>query len=151
MISRTCCSTSGTRSSLWQAGLETALALRPAKRAFDVAMLDVNLAGQASFQVAEVLRARGIPIFSQPATGLRGIAEAHPPGAVLQKPFRAQDLEEMLRAAAQPDQPGRRGRTPSLSRGRGQRAGAALFGADATVAIAVICSKARRRACVGFG
>jgi CheY-like chemotaxis protein len=81
--------------------LETALALA-GEASFDVAMLDVNLAGQASFPVADVLRTRGIPYLFATGYGTQGIAEAHRQAPVLQKPFRARDLEEVLRAAAQP-------------------------------------------------
>jgi CheY-like chemotaxis protein len=81
--------------------LETALALAT-EASFDVAMLDVNLAGQASFPVADVLRARGIPYLFATGYGVQGIAEAHRQAPVLQKPFRARDLEAVLRAAAQP-------------------------------------------------
>jgi CheY-like chemotaxis protein len=81
--------------------LETALAFAR-DATFDVAMLDVNLAGQASFPVAEVLRARGIPYLFATGYGIQGIAEAYRGAPVLQKPFRAKDLEESLRAAAQP-------------------------------------------------
>jgi CheY-like chemotaxis protein len=81
--------------------LETALSLAR-EAGFDVAMLDVNLAGQASFPVADVLRERGIPYLFATGYGVQGIAEAHRAAPVLQKPFRARDLDETLRAAVQP-------------------------------------------------
>jgi CheY-like chemotaxis protein len=81
--------------------LETALSFAREAQ-LDVAMLDVNLAGQASFPVADVLRERGIPYLFATGYGVQGIAEAHRQAPVLQKPFRARDLEEMLRAVAQP-------------------------------------------------
>jgi CheY-like chemotaxis protein len=78
--------------------LETALAM--AREAIcDVAMLDVNLAGQVSFPVADALRARGIPYLFATGYGMQGILEAHRSAPVLQKPFRTRDLEEALRAA----------------------------------------------------
>lgn len=79
--------------------LESALALAR-EGSFDIAMLDVNLAGQASFPVADLLRERGIPYLFATGYGVQGIAEAHRTVPVLQKPFRARDLEETLRAAA---------------------------------------------------
>jgi CheY-like chemotaxis protein len=69
---------------------------------FDVAMLDVNLAGQASFPVADILRDRGIPYLFATGYGVQGIAETYRAAPVLQKPFRARDLEETLRAATHP-------------------------------------------------
>ena len=79
--------------------LESALALAR-EGSFDIAMLDVNLAGQASFPVADLLRERGIPYLFATGYGVQGIAESHRAVPVLQKPFRARDLEETLRAAA---------------------------------------------------
>lgn len=69
---------------------------------FDVAMLDVNLAGQPSFPVADALRERGIPYLFATGYGVQGIAEAYRSVPVLQKPFRERDLDEALRAARPP-------------------------------------------------
>jgi CheY-like chemotaxis protein len=66
---------------------------------FDLAMLDVNLAGQTSFPVAEILAGRGIPFLFATGYGIKGIAEEYRAYPVLQKPFRAQDLEQVLREA----------------------------------------------------
>lgn len=77
--------------------LESALILAR-ESAFDVGMLDVNLAGQASFPVADVLRERGIPFLFATGYGVQGIAEAYRSATVLQKPFRERDLEAALRA-----------------------------------------------------
>jgi CheY-like chemotaxis protein len=63
---------------------------------FDLAMLDVNLAGQQSFPVADVLIGRGIPFLFATGYGIKGIPEAYRDRPVLQKPFRAQDLGEAL-------------------------------------------------------
>ena len=43
--------------------------------AVDVAVLDVNLAGQASYLVAEVLRERGVPVVFATGYGAAGIPE----------------------------------------------------------------------------
>ena len=77
--------------------LEPALSLAR-EAAFDVAMLDVNLAGEASFPVADALRERGIPFLFATGYGIQGIAEDYRDAPVLQKPFRALDLEQALRA-----------------------------------------------------
>jgi CheY-like chemotaxis protein len=82
--------------------LDAALSLA-SEGSFDIAMLDVNLAGQASFPVADMLRTRGIPYLFATGYGIQGIAEEHRHAPVLQKPFRARDLGEMLKAATQPD------------------------------------------------
>ena len=77
--------------------LEPALSLAR-EGLFDLAMLDVNLAGQASFPVADALRERGIPFLFATGYGVQGIAEEYRSAPVLQKPFRARDLEDALRA-----------------------------------------------------
>lgn len=75
--------------------LEPALALAR-EGAFDIAMLDVNLAGQASFPVADALKERGIPFLFATGYGIQGITENYRSAPVLQKPFRARDLQEAL-------------------------------------------------------
>ena len=75
--------------------LEPALSLAR-DGAFDLAMLDVNLAGEQSFAVADVLAARGIPFLFATDYGIKGIADQYRDRPVLQKPFRASDLGEAL-------------------------------------------------------
>jgi CheY-like chemotaxis protein len=75
--------------------LEPALALAQEAN-FDAAMLDVNLAGQPSFPVAEVLHERGIPFLFATGYGIKGIEEEYRSFPVLQKPFRAGDLAKVL-------------------------------------------------------
>jgi CheY-like chemotaxis protein len=78
--------------------LEPALSL--AREAdFDFAMLDVNLAGQASFPVAAILVERNIPFLFATGYGVKGIAEEYRGHPVLQKPFRSADLHAALEAA----------------------------------------------------
>lgn len=67
---------------------------------FDAAMLDVNLAGEASFPVADLLAERGIPFLFATGYGLQGIDERYRDRPVLQKPFRAIDLAAALEALA---------------------------------------------------
>jgi CheY-like chemotaxis protein len=64
---------------------------------FDLAMLDVNLAGETSFPVAAILADRGIPFLFATGYGIKGIAEEYRDRPVLQKPFRTQDLAAALR------------------------------------------------------
>jgi CheY-like chemotaxis protein len=64
----------------------------------DAAILDVNLAGEQSFPVAELLDERGIPFLFATGYGLQGIEERYRSRTVLQKPFRAIDLRDALAA-----------------------------------------------------
>ena len=81
--------------------LEPALSL--AREAdFDLAMLDVNLAGEQSFPVAQVLVERGIPFLFATGYGVKGIIEQYRAYPVLQKPFRTRDLAEALAGIAPP-------------------------------------------------
>ena len=68
--------------------------------AFDVAMLDVNLAGDRSFPVAVLLAGRGSPFLFATGYGLDGIEEKYRDRPVLQKPFRACDLAAAVEALA---------------------------------------------------
>jgi CheY-like chemotaxis protein len=83
-----------------QAGtIEEALAL--AKQAeFDVALLDVNLNGKPITPVVEILIERGLPFVFASGYGRRGVPEAYPETATLQKPFQIEALARALEAAA---------------------------------------------------
>ena len=78
--------------------LEPALSLA-AEGQFDLALLDVNLAGSQSFPVAAILRDRNIPFLFATGYGIKGIIEEFRSYPVLQKPFRAVDLEQALERA----------------------------------------------------
>ena len=67
---------------------------------FDAAMLDVNLAGEMSFPVADLLAERGIPFLFATGYGLQGLEERYRGRPVLQKPFRATELRKALEAIA---------------------------------------------------
>ncbi|HEY6916844.1 MAG TPA: response regulator [Allosphingosinicella sp.] len=62
----------------------------------DLAMLDVNLAGDLSFPVADILETRGIPYLFATGYGRKGVKDEYGGVPVLQKPFRARDLEEAI-------------------------------------------------------
>ena len=64
--------------------------------AFDLAMLDVNLAGDLSFPIADVLEARGIPYLFATGYGRQGVRDDYGSVPVLQKPFRARDLQAAI-------------------------------------------------------
>ena len=63
---------------------------------FDMALLDLNLAGARSYPVADVLRERGIPFAF--LTGYRAgdLEEAYRATPILVKPFRRTDLQAIL-------------------------------------------------------
>jgi CheY-like chemotaxis protein len=81
------------------AGLATSLdqALPLAERGeFDFAVLDINLAGQTSFPVADALRARGIPFLFASGYSSRGVNEAYRDAVRIQKPFLSRDLAQAI-------------------------------------------------------
>jgi CheY-like chemotaxis protein len=66
---------------------------------FDVALLDVNLQGENTGAVAEVLDARGVPFVFATGYGGQGLPEAFRDRPALKKPFQMDGLEQMLRSA----------------------------------------------------
>jgi CheY-like chemotaxis protein len=80
-------------------GLAAALDLANATAELDAALLDVNLAGQPVFAVADALRERNVPIIFCTGYGDAGLREADRGAPVLQKPYRAKDLADTLAAA----------------------------------------------------
>ncbi len=65
--------------------------------AFDAAILDVNLHGQPSYAVADLLAARGIPFVFATGYGTPGLAAEYRHVPTLQKPFMTRELERVLR------------------------------------------------------
>lgn len=70
-----------------------------AKADVDLAVLDVNLAGEPSFSIAEVLRGRQIPFIFSTGYGLSGLPDefAHQP--LIGKPFSKEELQQTIAAA----------------------------------------------------
>ena len=66
---------------------------------FDVAVLDVNLAGEQSFPVAERLRAEAIPFVFSTGYGVLGVREDLRTAPVIAKPFDQEELGAALVAA----------------------------------------------------
>jgi CheY-like chemotaxis protein len=76
------------------------MALEMAQRdAFDVAILDVNVAGDAVYPVAEALAERGLPFVFSTGYGGGGIKDPFRDRPVVQKPFSQQDLKRTLLVA----------------------------------------------------
>ena len=63
---------------------------------FDFAVLDVNLAGQLSFPVADLLRERGIPFLFASGYGSKGVQGDYRSAIRLQKPFVGRDLAQAI-------------------------------------------------------
>ncbi|GGA82919.1 response regulator [Brucella endophytica] len=63
---------------------------------FDVAILDVNLDGEPSYPIADVLRERGIPMIFASGYGPSGLDPNYAGTPILTKPFIAADLEKAL-------------------------------------------------------
>lgn len=86
---------------LGAADIEVAMGLEQAKRvvassAFDVAVLDVNLAGEKSYPVAEMLRQRGIPLLFATGYGSKGHDPAWQDAPTITKPFDTRDLAKAV-------------------------------------------------------
>ena len=78
-------------------GAETARQL--ARGGAKVTILDVNLDGQPTFPVAEVLICREIPFIFATGYGSAGLPQSLRAIPVLHKPFEQRDLEKTLLAA----------------------------------------------------
>jgi CheY-like chemotaxis protein len=67
--------------------------------AFDFALLDVNLAGQLVFPVAEILRQRNIPFTFSTGYGQSGIPREFGTYPVLSKPYSIKQLAQVVTGA----------------------------------------------------
>ena len=63
---------------------------------FDAAMLDMNLHGNTSHPVAQALVARGVPFVYSTGNNGRDIMEGYHNRPVLKKPFKSEELGEIL-------------------------------------------------------
>jgi CheY-like chemotaxis protein len=70
-----------------------------ASAAIDCAIIDVNLAGEPSYPVAEELQRRGIPFIFSTGYGALGLRAAYRASLILSKPFSQQDLQRVLTKA----------------------------------------------------
>ena len=67
-----------------------------AREKIDLAILDVNVAGEPIYPVAEALAERSIPFVFSTGYGSAGIRDAYRNRPVLQKPFAQNDLKQKL-------------------------------------------------------
>jgi CheY-like chemotaxis protein len=67
-----------------------------AREPVDLAILDVNVAGEPIYPVAEALAQRSIPFVFSTGYGSAGIRDAFRDRPVLQKPFAQHDLKQKL-------------------------------------------------------
>jgi CheY-like chemotaxis protein len=72
----------------------------------DVAILDVNVAGQMVFPVADVLAKRGIPFVFSTGYGVAGLRSDFTDRPVLNKPYQLEDLRRVLVYLVSSDQAG---------------------------------------------
>lgn len=63
---------------------------------YDVAIIDVNLGGQQSYPVADILSERGVPFIFATGYGAGGLDPKYSDVPVLTKPFVVADLENVL-------------------------------------------------------
>lgn len=80
------------------AGLQEACGIA-ATAHLDVAVLDINLGGERSFPVAEILRQRRVPFVFSTGYGTAGLPAEFFGSPVLGKPFLAEALAETLALA----------------------------------------------------
>lgn len=62
----------------------------------DGALLDVNLHGKPSFEAADKLKARGVPVVFATGYGVEGLPESWRHVPVLSKPFQKHELKTAL-------------------------------------------------------
>ncbi|RDY67577.1 response regulator [Lysobacter soli] len=62
-----------------------------------LAVVDINLAGTASYPVADALKARSIPFVFTTGYGQSGLPEPYRAFPIVQKPYRISRLEPILR------------------------------------------------------
>jgi CheY-like chemotaxis protein len=68
----------------------------------DAAILDVNLSGQESYDIAAVLEERGIPFLFSTGYAALAVEERYRSRPFLQKPFRQEELQKALSKMLEP-------------------------------------------------
>ncbi|TDK25991.1 response regulator [Luteimonas aestuarii] len=69
--------------------------------AVDLAILDINLAGEASFPIADALAARGTPFLFATGYGSSVVPARHDKAPLVQKPYGRRELEKALRTLSE--------------------------------------------------
>ena len=64
--------------------------------AFDLALVDLNLRGKLTYPVADLLKARQIPVIFVTGYGSAALEPAYADALVLEKPFHRKDLEAII-------------------------------------------------------
>jgi len=82
----------------WAGATERALAMAQDLE-IDAALLDVNLSGQDTFAVADILSGRQIPFVFATGYGADGVAERFRGVPTLTKPFQRNELDRALETA----------------------------------------------------
>ena len=75
--------------------LDKALALAE-NGEFNLAILDINLAGSKTFGVADILRKKGVPFIFTTGYGVNGLDDSYSRQHLLTKPFGVRELEHMI-------------------------------------------------------
>jgi CheY-like chemotaxis protein len=70
-----------------------------ASETFDLAILDVNVAGESIYPLVEALEERNVPFVFSTGYGSGGIKESYRDRPVVQKPFAQSDLRQILLSA----------------------------------------------------
>jgi CheY-like chemotaxis protein len=65
----------------------------------DLAVLDVNLNGQPSFPIAEILRDRGVPFIFSTGYGQNGLPHEFADHPLIAKPFSSTELQQKIAVA----------------------------------------------------
>jgi CheY-like chemotaxis protein len=68
----------------------------------DLAVLDVNLNGEFTYEIAALLRTRGIPFLFATGYGNAGLAPEWRDVPTLQKPFQLRELRERIEEVVRP-------------------------------------------------
>ena len=78
--------------------LQTAMATVK-QRPLDAAVLDINLAGESAFPLADALEERGVPVVFASGYGSAALPDRYRHFAMLQKPYLPADLLQALSTA----------------------------------------------------
>ncbi len=82
-----------------ESNIEDGLNVASGTAPLDAALLDVNVAGQEIFPVAEALKARGVPFVFSTGYGEAGLPEHWRGNPTVQKPFTEGTIRDALMAA----------------------------------------------------